>query len=67
MCAQDYEAHLQAQLSKAKNRFNAIQTEANEELPAGLAGFEEAKKVRPPHSPMMVCSLLIFRFAGSRE
>ncbi|PPR03753.1 hypothetical protein CVT26_005793 [Gymnopilus dilepis] len=40
----DYEAHLQAQLSKAKNRFNAIQTEANEELPAGLAGFEEAKK-----------------------
>ncbi|KAF8879889.1 P-loop containing nucleoside triphosphate hydrolase protein [Gymnopilus junonius] len=38
------ETYLNTQLHRAKAKFNNLQAEANEELPAGLAGFEEAKK-----------------------
>ena len=34
------------QLRRAKDTLNALQEEANDELPAGIAGLEAAKAVR---------------------
>lgn len=54
-CFQDDETRLNGQLHKARARVNALQLEANEELPAGLAGFEEAKAVILPNSGPSEC------------
>lgn len=34
------------ELRGAQNKLNNLQQEANDDLPAGLAGFEAAKEVR---------------------
>ena len=43
---QNDEKSAQVELRGAKSKLNNLQQEANDDMPAGLAGFEAAKEVR---------------------
>jgi structural maintenance of chromosomes protein 6 len=50
------------ELRAAKSKLHSLQQEANDDLPAGLAGFEAAKEVRVPSSNFLFAMLISFIF-----
>ena len=49
------------ELRAAKSKLHSLQQEANDDLPAGLAGFEAAKEVRVPSSNFAMLISFIFQ------